>query len=73
MKPNMLLMDESLSSDHTTVALNPSKLDELGLNSGDTVMLRGNRRRETVVVVYPDDTCPVNKMRTTKVVRSNLR
>lgn len=48
-------------------------MDELGLFRGDTVMLRGKKRRETVCIVLSDDTCPNEKILMNKVVRHNLR
>merc|ERR1719162_653391 len=40
---------------------------------GDTVILKGKRRKETVCIVLADDTCEVAKIRMNRVVRNNLR
>merc|ERR1712156_1319079 len=48
-------------------------MDELGLFRGDTVLLKGKRRKETVCIVLPDDTISNEKIRVNKVVRNNLR
>lgn len=47
-------------------------MDELQLFRGDTVILKGKRRKETVCIVLSDDTCPNEKIRMNRVVRSNL-
>lgn len=47
-------------------------MDELQLFRGDTVILKGKRRKETVCIVLSDDTCPDEKIRMNRVVRNNL-
>jgi transitional endoplasmic reticulum ATPase len=48
-------------------------MDELQLFRGDTVMLKGKKRKESVCIVLSDDTCPTDKIRMNRVVRHNLR
>lgn len=48
-------------------------MDELQLFRGDTVMMKGKKRRETVCIVLSDDTCSDEKVRMNRVVRNNLR
>uniref|UniRef100_A0A671MNM6 Transitional endoplasmic reticulum ATPase n=1 Tax=Sinocyclocheilus anshuiensis TaxID=1608454 RepID=A0A671MNM6_9TELE len=48
-------------------------MDELQLFRGDTVLLKGKKRRETVCIVLSDDTCSDEKVRMNRVVRNNLR
>ncbi len=50
-----------------------AKMDELQLFRGDTVMLKGKKRKESVCIVLSDDTCPTDKIRMNRVVRHNLR
>jgi len=71
--PNMLLVDDSLHDDHSTVAISPAKMEQLGLFGGDTVLLKGKKRKNTVAVVNADDNVSDTKIRMTKVIRSNLR
>ena len=49
------------------------KMDELQLFRGDTVLLKGKRRKETVCIVLSDDTVTDDKIRINRCVRSNLR
>ncbi len=72
-QPNSLLIDDSPVDDHYTVALSPSKLNELNLLSGDTVLLKGEKRKTTVAIVTSDDSLTTGKMRMSKAIRSNLR
>jgi transitional endoplasmic reticulum ATPase len=48
-------------------------MDELQLFRGDTVLLKGKKRRETVCIVLSDDTASDNYIRMNRVVRQNLR
>jgi transitional endoplasmic reticulum ATPase len=69
----MLLVDESTGDDQSTVALSPTKMNELGLFSGDSVLLKGKKRKDTVATVASDDSVSDLKMRMHKSIRSNLR
>lgn len=71
--PNTLLVDDSNTDDHSTVAVDPIKMEELGLFSGDTVLLRGKKRKTTVAVITADENVSSSRIKMTKVVRSNLR
>jgi transitional endoplasmic reticulum ATPase len=53
-----------------------AKLDELKLYSGDTVLLKGKKRHETVCIamaVEEGDAMTDDKIRINKIVRNNLR
>ncbi|KRZ15532.1 Transitional endoplasmic reticulum ATPase [Trichinella zimbabwensis] len=72
-RPNRLIVDDSSNEDNSVMMLNPSKMEELLLFRGDTVLIKGKRRRDTVVVVLADETCPKEKIRLNRLVRGNLR
>jgi transitional endoplasmic reticulum ATPase len=72
-KPNRLLVDDATNDDNSIVSLSQAKMDELQLFRGDTVLLKGKRRKETVCIVLSDETCPNEKIRMNRVVRNNLR
>uniref|UniRef100_A0AAQ4R5E9 vesicle-fusing ATPase n=1 Tax=Gasterosteus aculeatus aculeatus TaxID=481459 RepID=A0AAQ4R5E9_GASAC len=72
-RPNRLLVDEALNEDSSTVSLSQNKAEELQLFRGDTVVLRGKKRRQTVCIVLNDDTCGHERIRINRVTRSNLR
>lgn len=50
-----------------------AKMDELQLFRGDTVMIKGKRRKDTVCIVLSDDACANEKIRMNRVIRKNLR
>uniref|UniRef100_F6PXF6 Transitional endoplasmic reticulum ATPase n=1 Tax=Xenopus tropicalis TaxID=8364 RepID=F6PXF6_XENTR len=72
-RPNRLIVDESINEDNSVVSLSQAKMDELQLFRGDTVLLKGKKRREAVCIVLSDDTCSDEKIRMNRVVRNNLR
>ncbi|KAH7970879.1 hypothetical protein HPB49_016285 [Dermacentor silvarum] len=72
-KPNRLLVEEAINDDNSVVSLSQGKMDELMLFRGDTVLLKGKKRRETVCIVLSDDTCPSEKIRMNRCIRNNLR
>jgi len=56
-----------------TVDVMQNKMDELQLFRGDTVLMKGKRRKETVCIVLSDDTVSDEKIRINRCVRNNLR
>lgn len=48
-------------------------MDELQLFRGDTVLLKGKKRKETVCIVLSDDSVSNEKIRVNRCVRNNLR
>uniref|UniRef100_A0ACD5YLT3 Uncharacterized protein n=1 Tax=Avena sativa TaxID=4498 RepID=A0ACD5YLT3_AVESA len=73
--PNRLVVDEACTTndDNSVVALHPDTMDKLQLFRGDTVLLKGKKRKDTVCILLSDDTCEQTKIRMNKVVRKNLR
>ncbi|RKP17852.1 AAA ATPase [Rozella allomycis CSF55] len=71
--PNKLMVDEALVDDNSTICVSPKTLDTLELFSGDTVLVKGKKRRDTVLIVQTDDELEDNKVRLNKVARLNLR
>lgn len=72
-RPNVLVVDDSLLDDHSTISVSALKLEELGLFGGDTVLLKGKKKKTTVAVINADENVSNNLVRMTKVLRSNLR
>eukprot|EP00045_Choanoeca_perplexa_P007268 m.64534 g.64534 ORF g.64534 m.64534 type:complete len:802 (+) comp14003_c0_seq1:118-2523(+) len=72
-KPNRLIVEDSPNDDNSVVGLSQDKMDELDLYRGDTALIKGKRKKDTVCIVLADDDCPPEKIRMNKVVRNNLR
>ncbi|KAI9476812.1 AAA ATPase cdc48 [Coemansia sp. RSA 989] len=71
--PNKLMIDEATSDDNSVAMISQNTLEKLGLFRGDTILVKGKKRRDTVLIVVPDDDCEDNKVRLNRVVRNNLR
>ncbi|XP_055014108.1 transitional endoplasmic reticulum ATPase-like [Boleophthalmus pectinirostris] len=72
-RPNRLIVDEAINEDSSIVCLSQNKTEELQFFRGDTVVLRGRKRRQTVCIVLTDATCGDDRIRINRVTRSNLR
>ncbi|EKX74081.1 cell division cycle protein 48, putative [Theileria equi strain WA] len=70
---NRLLVEDAINDDNSVVALNPARIDELGLFRGDTILLKGKKRRSTVCIVLADKDLDEGKARMNKIIRKNLR
>lgn len=74
--PHKLMVEETKQDDNTVVEMTQKKMDELKLFNGDTVMLKGKKRKDTVCIalaVEGSDDLSDDKIRMNKVVRNNLR
>ncbi|PSS23653.1 Cell division control protein 48 D like [Actinidia chinensis var. chinensis] len=71
--PNRLVVDEAINDDNSVVALHPDTMEKLQLFRGDTILIKGKKRKDTICIALADDTCDEPKIRMNKVVRSNLR
>ncbi|KAJ4972006.1 hypothetical protein NE237_005105 [Protea cynaroides] len=70
---NRLVVDEAVNDDNSVVTLNPETMEKLQLFRGDTILIKGKKRRDTICITLADDACDEPKIRMNKVVRSNLR
>ncbi|KAL0418229.1 UNVERIFIED_CONTAM: Cell division cycle protein 48 [Sesamum radiatum] len=70
---NRLIVDEAVNDDNSVVSLHPATMEKLQLFRGDTILIKGKKRKDTVCIALADDTCEEPKIRMNKVVRSNLK
>lgn len=71
--PNRLIVDDATNDDNSVVSLNTETMEALQLFRGDTVLIKGKKRKDTVCIVLADDSCETPKIRMNKCVRKNLR
>ena len=67
-----MIVEDAANDDNSVVALSQSKMDQLELFRGDSVLLKGKKRRNTVCIALVDDTVPNEKIRMNTVIRNNL-
>lgn len=76
--PNRLIVDDTAEvvqgeGDNSCVMLSTAKMEELELFRGDTVLVKGKKRHETVCIAIANDETDDSKIRMNKVIRKNLR
>ncbi|KAE9393993.1 valosin-containing protein [Gymnopus androsaceus JB14] len=71
--PNRLIVDEATSDDNSVAAMNPATMELLQLFRGDTIIIRGKKRRDTVLICLSSDDVDEGKIQMNKVARNNLR
>ena len=71
-KPNRVLVEDAANDDNSVVALSQAKMDELQLFRGDTVLLKGKKRKQTVCIVLSDENITDDKIRMNRVVSVQL-
>ncbi|XP_020253671.1 cell division control protein 48 homolog D-like [Asparagus officinalis] len=54
---NRLVVDEAVNDDNSVVSLNPETMEKLQLFRGDTILLKGKKRKDTVCIALADETC----------------
>ena len=73
-KPDILVVDQPHHGvDNSVVYLHPSKLTELYLSKGDTVLLKGRLHHTTVAIVLADESCEASRAKINRTIRKNLR
>lgn len=72
-RPNRLMVEDSNLDENSCVMISPEKMEELNLFRGDTVLLKGKRKKQTVAVILVDSDCPNHIVKMNRIVRNNLR
>lgn len=72
-KDNAFIVDDATSDDNSVIAMTSDTMDKLELFRGDTVIVKGKKRKETVLIVLVDDDLEDGAIRINRVVRNNLR
>ena len=55
------------------VFVHPNRMEELNIQSGDVIKVRGKRRKDTISIVTNDETIEENSILINKVIRKNLK
>ncbi len=66
-------MTDATNDDNSIIALSNNTMDTLQLFRGDTVLVKGKKRKDTVLIVLADDDLDDGSARMNRVVRHNLR
>lgn len=69
----IIRVTDAVNDDNSIIALSNNTMEELQLFRGDTVLVRGKKRKDTVLIVLADDDLDDGSARINRVVRHNLR
>jgi hypothetical protein len=64
---------DAVNDDNSVIALSNNTMETLQLFRGDTVLVKGKKRQDTVLIVLADDELDDGSARMNRVVRHNLR
>jgi Cell division protein 48 (CDC48), N-terminal domain len=64
---------DATNDDNSIIALSNNTMETLQLFRGDTVLVKGKKRKDTVLIVLADDDLDDGSARINRVVRHNLR
>lgn len=64
---------DAVNDDNSIIALSNNTMETLQLFRGDTVLVKGKKRKDTVLIVLADDDLDDGNARMNRVVRHNLR
>ena len=69
----LLRVTDAVNDDNSIIALSNNTMETLQLFRGDTVLVKGKKRKDTVLIVLADDALDDGSARMNRVVRHNLR
>ena len=74
-KKNRFIVEEVLENagDNSASYINSTDVETLGLFRGDTVLLKGRKKNDTVSIIMSEDSCEAGKIRINKVIRNNIQ
>jgi len=73
--PNKLTVEDATNDDNSIIEMTQAKMDELKIFKGDTVLLKGKKRKDTVAIalVAEGEELDNMKIRMNRVIRKNIR
>lgn len=72
-KDNALIVDDAENDDNSVITMSSNTMELLQLFRGDTVLVKGKKRKDTVLIVLADDNMDDGVARINRCVRNNLR
>lgn len=72
-KDNALVVDDATSDENSVITMSSNTMELLQLFRGDTVLVKGKKRKDTVLIALADDDMEDGVARINRCVRNNLR
>ncbi len=67
-----MIVDNSSNDDNSVIGMHENNMSELEIFAGDSVIVKGKKRKETVLLCVSDPTCEEGKVRFNGCSRKNL-
>lgn len=67
------MVTDAINDDNSIIALSEKTMETLEIFRGDTVLVKGKKRKDTVLIVLADEDLDEGSARINRVVRHNLR
>ncbi|ESW95857.1 hypothetical protein KL918_003414 [Ogataea parapolymorpha] len=72
-KDNALVVDDATNDDNSIISMSSNTMELLQLFRGDAALIKGKKRKDTVLIVLADDDIEDGVCRINRVARNNLR
>ncbi|ODV85968.1 hypothetical protein CANARDRAFT_7327 [[Candida] arabinofermentans NRRL YB-2248] len=72
-KDNALIVDDATNDDNSIISMSSNTMELLQLFRGDAALIKGKKRKDTVLIVLADDDMEDGVCRINRVARNNLR
>ncbi len=69
---NRLIVDNSSNDDNSVIGMHDNTMSELEIFAGDSVIVKGKKKKETVLLCVSDPTCEEGKVKFNGCSRKNL-
>ncbi|KAH3663658.1 hypothetical protein OGAPHI_005059 [Ogataea philodendri] len=72
-KDNALIVDDATNDDNSIISMSSNTMELLQLFRGDAALIKGKKRKDTVLIVLADDDIEDGVCKINRVARNNLR
>ena len=64
--PNKLMVDDATNDDNSVMSLSTATMEKLQFFRGDTILVKGKKRRDTILIALADDDVEDSKIKINK-------
>ncbi|KAF3601796.1 hypothetical protein F2Q69_00035221 [Brassica cretica] len=65
--PNRFVVDEAIDDDTSAISLHHSTMEKATAFPGDAILIKGKKRKDTVFILFSDESCEDPKIRMNKI------
>lgn len=72
-KLHKLIADETTNDDNSVALMHPTRMQQLNIFRGDTILIKGKKNKSTACLALEDPSCQENSIKISKISRRNIR